>query len=232
MHTITVAGLTPLSTVDYPEALAAVVFCQGCPWQCRYCQNAPLQDVQVPGERDWGEVLGWLETRRGLLDAVVFSGGEPTMQPGLGQAMATVADMGFRVGLHSAGMFPEAMGAVLGSCQWLGLDIKGPEASYARITGVEGSGRAAWTSLELALGAGPEVEVRTTWHPLMLGEEDLLRLAQDLAEAGVRHWVVQGFRPQGCQDAELVATGPTAPSPELVERLASVAPEVDITVRT
>ena len=85
-----VGGLTRLSASDYPGKLAAVVFCQGCAWRCSYCHNRgllPFRKSPFPGEIAWAEVLAFLEKRRGLLDAVVFSGGEPTMQPGLAAAM-------------------------------------------------------------------------------------------------------------------------------------------------
>lgn len=227
-----IAGLTPLSTVDYPGALAAVLFCQGCTWRCPYCHNAALQPMATPGEREWGEVVGWLEGRRGLLDAVVFSGGEPTLQAGLGAAMAAVAAMGFQVGLHTSGMAPGALEAVVGACDWVGLDIKAPRAGYDRITGRQGSGEAAWASLAVVKAGGVDFEVRTTWHPALLDEAGLRELVRELAAAGVGHWVLQGFRPQGCGDAQLAATGATAPTPELMETLGAEAPGMTMTVRT
>ncbi|WP_295886335.1 anaerobic ribonucleoside-triphosphate reductase activating protein, partial [uncultured Thiohalocapsa sp.] len=96
-------GLTPLTSLDYPGELAAVVYCRGCPWRCPYCHNADLQDAHGPSEPTWPEVLDFLARRRGLLDAVVFSGGEPTAQRALGAAMAEVRAMGFKVGLHTGG---------------------------------------------------------------------------------------------------------------------------------
>ena len=71
-----VGGLTPLSTTDYPGELAAVVFCQGCPWRCGYCHNPHLLSVRGASEIAWVDVLAFLRRRQGLLDAVVFSGGE------------------------------------------------------------------------------------------------------------------------------------------------------------
>ena len=82
-----IGGLTPLSSVDYPDHLSAVLFCQGCPWRCRYCHNPHLLPPRGRGEIEWRDALDFLERRRGLLDAVVFSGGEPTLHPGLADAM-------------------------------------------------------------------------------------------------------------------------------------------------
>jgi pyruvate formate lyase activating enzyme len=77
-----VGGLTRLSATDYPGKLAAVVFCQGCAWRCDYCHNPELQPPRSTGEIAWPEVLAFLERRKGLLDAVVFSGGGPNQQRG------------------------------------------------------------------------------------------------------------------------------------------------------
>jgi pyruvate formate lyase activating enzyme len=203
---IIVGGLTPLSTADWPERLAAVVFCQGCAWNCPYCQNAGLRPFGL-GERTWTEVLAWLETRRGLLDAVVFSGGEPLLQPGLPDAMRQVRELGFEAGLHTSGMAPQALARALPLCGWVGLDLKAPRRAYARITGVSGSADAAWESLALLRKSGVAFELRSTWHPALLSEEELLELAGEIAATGASLWALQAFQPEGCADAELAAHG-------------------------
>ena len=107
---LVVGGFERLSTVDWPGQLAAVVFCQGCAWRCAYCHNphllafAPAADA--PPAPSWPEILAWLPRRRGLLDAVVFSGGEATFQPGLPEALRAVRALGFKAGLHTGGPLP------------------------------------------------------------------------------------------------------------------------------
>ena len=81
-NALRVGGFVPFTSADYPGALAAVVFCQGCPWRCGYCHNPHLMPARGDAGRDFDGILDWLESRRGLLDAVVFSGGEPTAQGG------------------------------------------------------------------------------------------------------------------------------------------------------
>ena len=77
-----IGGITPFSTVDWPGKLACVAFLAGCPWRCPYCQNHILQsrDAATLGAEN---LFSFLETRRRLLDGVVFSGGEPLAQPGV-----------------------------------------------------------------------------------------------------------------------------------------------------
>ena len=146
-------GLTRLSASDYPDKLAAVVYCQGCPWRCRYCHNGHLQ----PSTGDlipWKDVLQFLAKRRGLLDAVVFSGGEPTLQASLKNSMETVKAMGFLIGLHTAGVVPRGLARVLPLVDWVGMDLKAPFEEHERVTQVRGSGRRARESMDLIAKSG------------------------------------------------------------------------------
>ena len=193
-----VGGLTPLSTTDWPGMLAAVVFCQGCPWRCGYCHNPGLIPPRGDSEIPWEDVLAFLRRRQGLLDGVVFSGGEPTLQAGLADAMREVRALGFKIGLHTGGMYPQRLEAVLPLVDWVGFDVKAPFADYATITGAAGSGERALAGLEQVLASGVAHEFRTTVHPALLADADVAGLAHDLAARGVQHYVIQAFRSQGC----------------------------------
>lgn len=168
-----IGGITPFTTIDYPGKLSAVLFCRGCPWRCGYCHNrhllAPGGGESIP----WEQVLDFLCQRRGLLDAVVFSGGEPTMQAGLVEAMRAVRGMGFKVGLHTAGPYPDRLLDCLPHLDWVGMDIKAPFDRYERITGVPGSGSAARISAELLRRSGVPRQFRTTLDPVLLEEGGL-----------------------------------------------------------
>ena len=201
--TLRVGGLTPLSTTDWPGMLVAVVFCQGCPWRCSYCHNPHLIPAHGADEIPWDAVLALLHRRRGLLDGVVFSGGEPTAQDGLADAMREVRTLGFKVGLHTGGAYPRRLAEVLPWVDWVGLDAKAPFADYARITGVAGSGTRAQASLDAVLAAGVPYEIRTTVHPLLLADAEVVDLARTLADRGVKRYVLQPFRTQGCADPAL-----------------------------
>jgi pyruvate formate lyase activating enzyme len=198
-------GLTSFSTVDYPGRLAAVLFTQGCPLRCRYCHNPHLRRRTAAPALDWTATVAWLRRRQGLLDAVVFRGGDPTIQTGLADAVAEVRDLGFAVGLHTAGTHPQRLAQVLPLLDWVGLDVKAPFDRYAGITGSAGSGARARRAMEFVLASGTNYELRTTVHSALLDAEDLLAIARDLQAHGVRRWVLQSFRPIGCRDAGLLA---------------------------
>jgi pyruvate formate lyase activating enzyme len=219
MGTMRIGGLTPLSTLDFPGELSAVVFCQGCPWRCRYCQNGHLLSARGPRELEWSEVLEFLGRRKGLLDAVVFSGGEPTVQKDLGRVIDQVAALGFKVGLHTAGTAPDRLDGILEKTDWIGLDIKALPDEYPAITGVAGSGEAAWKSLDLALKSGVSLEVRTTWMPGVT-EQAIAALGERLATYGVRRFALQRCIPARARDASLHEQTPPQPSPALSQSLA------------
>lgn len=210
-----VGGLARLSTCDWPGQLAATIFCQGCAWDCPYCHNPHLRPLQAEPQLSWREVLAFLESRRGLLDAVVFSGGEPTIQTALPDAMKAARGLGFCIGLHTAGMIPERLAAVLPLLDWVGFDVKAPFGQYSRITGVEMTGGKALASLRLLLQSGVAHEARTTFHPALLNMADMVQLRDELLSLGVRDYAVQFFRSEGADNSRLppFATQPQASLP-------------------
>lgn len=195
---LAIAGLTPLSGVDWPGRLVATLFLQGCPWACPYCQNHEILDSRAPGRVPWSQVCELLARRSGLLDGVVFSGGEATRQAALGAAMREVHAAGFAVGLHTCGAFPRRFAALLdqGLLDWVGLDVKAMPDHYERVTGRPDSGRTAWRALDALLGH-PEVahEVRITVCPD--GPDDAYEVAAACRERGVRVFALQQARGQG-----------------------------------
>lgn len=200
-----IGGITPLTTIDFPGRLAAVLYGQGCPWRCGYCHNPELLDATTPAAVPWPEVLAFLQNRQGLLDGVVFSGGEPTLQAALPAALTEVRALGFQTALHTGGMYPERLQALLPLLDWVGLDIKGPLHAYDAITRTPGSGAKAFASLRHLLASGVPRECRTTWHAGLFSVDDLFALADTLADAGVTHWALQECRAPGAATWELSA---------------------------
>jgi pyruvate formate lyase activating enzyme len=219
-----VGGLSRLSSVDWPGQLAATVFTQGCPWDCGYCHNPHLLSAESsaggPALIAWQAVAAFLKSRVGLLDGVVVSGGEPLAQRALPAAIAEVRSLGFPVALHTGGAVPERFAEVLPSLAWVGFDVKAPRADYERITRASVSGERAFQSLRALIASGVDYEVRTTVHPDLLGEEELLRLAEELRECGVRTWVLQRFRAEGTRENRLLPCPSAEISPSFATRLA------------
>ncbi|VVP79107.1 anaerobic ribonucleoside-triphosphate reductase activating protein [Pseudomonas fluorescens] len=219
-----VGGMVPLTTIDYPGQLACVLFCQGCAWRCRYCHNPQLIPPRGTEEMDWRRVLAFLQRRQDLLDAVVFSGGEPTLQDALPNAMDEVRTLGFRIGLHSAGIKPAAFSRALAGADWVGFDVKALPEDCQAITRVEGSGTANWRSLEHLLASGVAYECRTTVHWHLFEPARLLILAQRLSQLGVKRFAVQLVRTERMFDPLLSSVSAQALLPELWAEMRELFP--------
>ena len=198
---LAIAGLVPLSSVDWPDHLVATVFCQGCPWRCPYCQNAAILEPSVPGIVPWDEVRALLDKRRGLLDGVVFTGGEALRQAAVVSAMREVKERGLAVGLHSAGAYPRRLVEVLAHIDWVGLDIKALPQDYREAVGFD-AGAKAWAALDAVLRESErrptfDFEVRTTIFPGSSADRDFSEILKRLRAAGVANFAVQEARTQG-----------------------------------
>jgi len=191
---IRVGGFQPFTTLDYPGHMAAVIFLQGCPLRCVYCHNRDLLPVRADTEIDGREIEARLEQRRGLLQAVVFSGGEPLVQSGLGAAMDHVRSLGFKVGLHTSGISPERFGRLRGRVDWVGFDIKAPFGMYEGVTGVGQAGAQAQKSLAMLAYWGIPYEVRVTIWPDLLDASAVREIAAKAERIGCQDFALQECR--------------------------------------
>lgn len=191
-----IAGVLPFSATDWPGNLTVTAFTQGCPFSCPYCHNPQLQQM-APGQ-PFAQVLELLATRRGLIDALVISGGEPTMHAGLGDAIAATHDLGFPVGLHTCGYRPSAIRSLLSdphtTPDWVGLDIKALPQSCVSVLGMTAqASTGCWDSLDLLTAAEVPVQVRTTVWPGSVLAEQLPTLRAQVERRG-HELVVQQAR--------------------------------------
>ncbi|MFN7692763.1 MAG: anaerobic ribonucleoside-triphosphate reductase activating protein [Burkholderiales bacterium] len=226
---LAVAGYQPFSTVDFPGQLAAVVFLQGCPWRCGYCHNPALQ-AKGPGEGPrWPNLRDWLQARRGRLDAVVFSGGEPSTDPALPAVLCELRAMGYRLGLHTAGLAPKRLTELLPLLDWVGLDVKtapSDELLHNRVTGRVNGLRSVRESIELLQASGIPYELRSTVHPQWFRDEDVLRLVEALRTAP--HHVLQVARLPDASGQLRVAAG--YPSASLRKAITAIRPNMHLRV--
>ena len=137
--------------------------------------------------------MQWLETRRGLLEGVVFSGGEPLLQRQLPDAASAVREQGFAVALHTSGVYPDRLHDMLPLVDWVGLDIKAPFDEYALITG-GGDGSRTRDALRSIVQAGTPHELRCTLDPDFFDAARARKMAMQLAQAGASHLVLQACR--------------------------------------
>ena len=227
---IRIAAVTPFTTIDYPGLLSAVAFVQGCPWRCPYCQNAWMQPREpAPGTEavSWEAFCALLKKRAGLLDAVVFSGGEPCLDPALRAAMTYVRSLGMKVGLHTSGAYPRRLSAVIDLVNWIGLDVKGPPENAAVFdcaAGRVGAHQAFLESFDIVRRSGVSYEARTTAHPDLLTPEDILSIAHFLAARECKTYALQIYRNAPGVETQLSAVGADYPGAELEKTLGELFP--------
>ncbi len=177
-------GLTPFTMLDFPDRVACIVWVAGCNMRCGYCHNPQI--VLGQGSIGEEEILEFLTRRQGLLDGVVLSGGEATNWRGLCDFATKVKAMGFALKLDTNGLRPDVVARMLKArlLDRIALDYKAPPTKFRRVTGVKAWSRFSSTLDLLCSQDAVPFEVRTTIHSDLLGEEDVLIIANDLAGRG------------------------------------------------
>ena len=191
-----IGGFQKLTLVDFPGKVAATVFVQGCNFRCGYCHNPELvlpQFFQAPLSPEM--VLDYLNDRRGKLEGVVITGGEPTLQEGLVDFITRIKEMGFAVKLDTNGSHPEVLSSLIGLnlLDYIAMDIKSPLAKYAQVTGVACDTTHLKESIDLIIKSGIPYQLRTTLVKEFCSKEDLCDIR--LLAGGADHYVLQPFVP-------------------------------------
>jgi len=183
----------PTGMLDWPGRIASTLFLSGCPLRCPYCHNPEL--ISARHDRScWSALVAHLSVRRGWIDGVVVTGGEPTAAPDLIDLLEALAARGIAVKLDTNGTSPGLLDRVLadGLVQFVALDLKTVPERYGEI-GPSGAGDAVLASIGVIRRSGVAHEFRTTVYPPLVSPEDLPRIAR-LVRGGNRY-VLQQFRP-------------------------------------
>ena len=195
MKDIQIGGLVPFTTIDYPGKLAAVLFLMGCPLRCAYCSNPQFFNAGN-GPYDPDKVFDWIKSRTNRLEAIVFSGGEALMQ---GDAtieyMKRVRDLGFSIGLHTNGFYPDLLKRAAETVDWIGLDYKATRSKYESLVGNPIAFDQMSKSLDFWISTGKDFEVRITCDPRFISKNDLMEIIDDCAARGVRKIAIQKYTP-------------------------------------
>ena len=206
-----IGGLRKFSLIDFPGRICATIFTRGCNFRCPYCHNPELVDPARSGPiLPEAEVISFLESRRGKLDAVTVTGGEPTLQPDLGRFLHAVKGMGYLAKIDTNGSSPEILETLIrsGLVDYLAMDVKGPVGKYGRIARAPVQTDKIRRSVELVTASGMAYEFRTTIVRSQLDPADLAETAAWLAR-GV--YVLQPFVPARCLDDGFLEESSYAP---------------------
>lgn len=189
-----IAGLQKNSMIDYPGYLSAVVFTQGCNMNCGYCHNRCLIGSAAENEILKQEnIIAFLEKRCGLLDGVVVSGGEPTLQKDLPEFLEKVKEMGYKTKLDTNGTNPECLRMLINNklLDYVAMDIKAPFCKYRRVCCSPVDTRKLSESINILKEDLVGYEFRTTYAP-ELCDEDLMDISKTIK--GAHRYVLQQYR--------------------------------------
>jgi pyruvate formate lyase activating enzyme len=197
-----IGGFQRFSLIDYPGRICAIVFTQGCNFRCPYCHNPELVDTNpLEGQAiAQDEVLSFLEARKGKLEAVTATGGEPLLQTDIGDFLSSVKSLGYLVKLDTNGSFPSRLETVLKSnaVDYVAMDIKAPIDKYEQVVRRRIDKDRILRSVRLIMNYGSDYEFRTTMVKPLLEEDDFVEIGKMIQ--GARLYVLQRFVPSKALD--------------------------------
>ena len=210
-----VQGYQKLTLLDYPGRTACTVFTGGCNLRCPFCHNAGLVRTPLAGPNLTDEVLGYLAKRKGILDGVCVTGGEPLLQPDLEDFLRKVKEMGYAIKLDTNGMLPQRLAGVLATnlVDYVAMDIKSSPSGYPAATGTDADVSAVSDSLSILRDSGIPFELRTTAVRGIHTEADFDAIGRWVGD--VPAYFIQRFVDSG----QLLGSGCDAFTPEEMERL-------------
>jgi pyruvate formate lyase activating enzyme len=193
---IKIGGLHKVSLIDYPGMISAIVFLQGCNFRCPYCHNPELVEQKLFGRCfDANEVMDFLGTRKGKLDAVTISGGEPTIQKDLLPFVKQIKKMGFAVKLDTNGSQPDVIKELINYklLDFIAMDVKGPLDKYPEIVKAPVDSEKVKESVDFLIESKIPYEFRTTIVKSQLTDKDILKIGKLIS--GAQKYVLQKFVP-------------------------------------
>lgn len=207
-----ISGIIKSSLIDFPGLVSCVLFVPGCNYSCFYCHNRSLIDgshiLMTPQS-----VEEFLQKRADLLDAVVISGGEPTLQGNLIPFIRMIRSLGYQVKLDTNGSRPDAIKELLRLklCDYYAVDYKAPAKEYSNICGKEANAQKVIETIKLLSESNAAFEVRTTVIP-QLEKDDLIMMSKELPI--VPRYVLNRYRVPDKylpQDEEKIRSRPHSP---------------------
>jgi pyruvate formate lyase activating enzyme len=206
---VEIKGLEKFSSRDFPGHISSTVFLGGCNFRCPYCHNSRL--VLEPGGLQTVPMdifLSYLDGRRGWLEGVCVSGGEPLLHEDLEELLRVIKDRGLLVKLDTNGSFPDALERLLGQglVDWVAMDVKAPLERYREVTRSNIDVESIVRSADILSAASAKVIFRTTFVPGLVGREDAVRIGEWLSGAGL--FVVQQFLPHDTIDPAFLQVKP------------------------
>ncbi|MFA6807957.1 MAG: anaerobic ribonucleoside-triphosphate reductase activating protein [Eubacteriales bacterium] len=211
--------IEPFSAVDYPGHLAATIFFAGCNFRCGYCHNPILVKDSEYSQVSAEKLFDFLKSRKGLLDGVCLTGGEPLLSADMPKIAATIKEMGFKIKLDTNGSNLDRLQTVAQQLDYVAMDIKCTPEKYDELVGCKGIWGEIEASAKWLKKSGILYEFRTTVLPCWHTEDDLVRIREIIGSDA--NWLLQQFRdpPDGVLDGKTYKAYPNSWLKEMGEKL-------------
>jgi pyruvate formate lyase activating enzyme len=188
-----IGGFQKTSLLDYPGFISAIIWTVGCNFCCPFCYNKDVvlgNTVLISEE----EVVSFLEKRKGMLEALVITGGEPLLQEDIVDFANKIKNMGYLLKIDTNGCYPEKLQELINKklVDYVAMDVKAPKKKYEQLTGVKPDLEKIQESIELIKTGAPDYEFRTTFVPDFLNKDDILEIAKWLK--GAKNFYLQQFK--------------------------------------
>ena len=188
-----IGGFQKTSLLDYPDTLSAIIWTVDCNFRCPFCYNKNLVDGTVeliPEE----EILSFLKKRKGLLEGLVISGGEPLLQKDIEGFCSRVKKLGYLIKVDTNGSFPEKLQELVDKklVDYVAMDIKAPKNKYDKLSGVKTDIKKIAESIEIIQNSGLDYEFKTTFVPGLLKQEDIIEIGKWLKDS--KKYFLQQFK--------------------------------------
>lgn len=191
-----IAGLQKTTLIDYPGKVACTVFTAGCNFRCGYCHNPELQNISnLKNQINKSDFLSFLNLKKGKLDGVVITGGEPTIHRDLEELIVNIKDLGFLVKLDTQGSNPDTLEILLSKnlLDYVAMDVKAPIQRYYEFSKQIDIQTRIKSSIRLLLNSDIDYEFRTTIVKENLSPNDILEIGKSIK--GADKYFLQKFEP-------------------------------------
>ena len=196
-----IGGLQKTSLLDFPDTISAIIWTIGCNFRCPFCYNRDIV-LGIIGTISEEDILSFLEKRKGLLEGLIISGGEPLMQKNIVQFAEKVKKLGYLIKIDTNGMHPEKHKELIDKklVDYIAMDVKAPKNKYDKLTDVKTDIKKIEKSIEIIRNSAPDYEFKTTFIPELLTKEDIVSIAKWLK--GSKRFYLQQFK----NDVDLISS--------------------------
>ena len=207
-----IKGFQKLSLIEYPGKIVAIVFVGKCDFRCPFCYNVDLvKNYKKLPDIPEKKVIDFMSKRKGLLDGIAITGGEPTVHKGLPKFIEKIKDLGFLVMVETNGSNPKMLKQLIKRklIDYVAMDIKAPLEKYDKAAGVKVNKKKIQESIDIIRNSGIDYEFRTTVIPKLFKKEDAIAIGKWLK--GSKCYYIHQFRPDKTLDKSFKKVKPYPP---------------------